>query len=225
MTLVGKWLFQLNKSRAEEKKRRLLLKSGVVITETGVVDDLSVFEGNNFVSGEISESFLGYGSYIHKNSEIKKAHIGRFCSVGENVNIRMFTHPADMVSTSPCFYRESHTYLDTFVNSNKYEDLAFNDEGYNVTIGNDVWIGNGAMLKSGIKVGDGAIIGAGAIVTHDVEPYAIVGGNPARVIKYRFNKDIIKKLLAIKWWDKDIEWIKENAEQFDDVEAFVEKHF
>ena len=77
-----------------------------------------------------------------------------------------------------------------------------------------MWIGNNATIMSGVKVGDGAIIAAGAIVTHDVPSYAIVAGVPAKVIKYRFGMDTISLLEKIEWWNKDINWIKNNKELF-----------
>ena len=81
-----------------------------------------------------------------------------------------------------------------------------------VIIGNDVWIGAGAQILSGVTIGDGAVIGAGSIVTKDIPPYAIVGGNPARVIRFRFDQAKIDKLLELAWWDWSIEKIKENQE-------------
>ena len=90
-------------------------------------------------------------------------------------------------------------------------------------IGNDVWIGWNAILTPGVHIGDGAIIGAGAVVTHDVPPYAIVGGVPARIIGMRFSKDIIDKLLTIKWWYWSDEMIKANYEYFYQPELFVAK--
>lgn len=70
-----------------------------------------------------------------------------------------------------------------------------------VVIGNDVWIGHGACLLSGVTIGDGAVVGAWAVVAKDIPPYAIAVGNPARVIKYRFSEDVIKRLMEVKWWD------------------------
>lgn len=88
-------------------------------------------------------------------------------------------------------------------------------------IGNDVWIGANAIILQGVTIGDGAIIAAGAVVTKDVPPYAIVGGVPAKVIKYRFSDEVILKLLQIKWWDKPEEWIIQKLEKFTDVSGFV----
>ncbi len=145
---------------------------------------------------------MWYMEYMSRNSVLKNVRLGRFCAVGENVNIRLFNHPVDMVSISPCFYRKTHI-LKTFVDKNYYEDLNSNNEGYSVVIGNDVWIGNGVLIKSGVSIGDGAVIGAGAVVTKDVEPYAVMGGVPARVIRYRFSEEQIEARLKIMWWDRD----------------------
>ena len=91
----------------------------------------------------------------------------------------------------------------------------------NVNIGNDVWIGTNATILPGVNVGDGAVIGTEAVVTKDVPPYAIVGGNPAKIIKYRFDEETIAKLLQIKWWDLSHKMIIENIDQFFDVEDYI----
>ncbi len=95
-----------------------------------------------------------------------------------------------------------------------------------VDIGNDVWIGRGATIMPGVSVGHGAIIGTGAVVTRDVQPYAVVGGVPARLIRYRFPAETIAKLLAIRWWDWDDEKIKREAGSLTGpIEPFIDKHF
>ena len=86
-----------------------------------------------------------------------------------------------------------------------------------------MWIGSGAYIKSGVRIGDGAVIGAGAVVTKDVEPYAIVGGIPAKVIRYRFSREQIEALLNIKWWNKDDKWLEENGKFFVDIQQFINK--
>ena len=95
----------------------------------------------------------------------------------------------------------------------------------NVKIGNDVWIGFNVTIQSGVTIGDGAIVGTNALVTKDVEPYAIVGGTPAKVIRYRFDEETINKLLEIKWWDWDLEKIHENRDLLNDqnIDKFLEK--
>lgn len=92
-------------------------------------------------------------------------------------------------------------------------------------IGNDVWIATGAVLVCGnhaLKIGDGAVVAAGAVVTKDVPPYAVVAGCPAEIIKYRFDKDTIEKLLNLKWWDKDSDWIKEKVSVFTDIATIIQ---
>lgn len=180
------------------------------------------FEGNNYIAGEVYDCNIGYGSYIHRNSVLKNVKVGRFCAIAEDVNIRLFVHPTNMVAISPCFYRKEHT-LKTFVDENYYEDLEIAGNGFSVIIGNDVWVGQGVSIKSGVTIGDGAVVGAGAVVTHDVEPYSIVGGVPAKRIRYRFSKEQIGALLKIRWWNKDLEWMQKNGKYFNNVDNFIAK--
>lgn len=96
-------------------------------------------------------------------------------------------------------------------------------------IGNDVWIGNGATIMPGVKVGHGAIIGSSSLITKDVEPYTIVGGNPAKEIRKRFDEETVKRLLAIKWWDWDVQKITDNIEtitsgNIDELKQIYEKN-
>jgi len=93
-----------------------------------------------------------------------------------------------------------------------------------VVVGNDVWLGHNVTVMGGVTIGDGAVVGSGAIVTKSIPPYAIAVGNPARIIKYRFDSTIIEKIMAIKWWDWDKNKIKENIEDFKNIDLFIEKH-
>lgn len=206
--------YLMNRYRKENAKKH------VVFAKTAEVSRNCSFEGNNFVGGELYGCHLGYGTYVHKGSALRNVKLGRFCGVGENVNIRLFEHPIHMVSISPCFYRKEHT-LETFVDENLFDDLQSNSEGYSVVIGNDVWIGSNVSIKSGVTIGDGAVVGTGAVVMKDVEPYAIVGGVPAKRIRYRFTADQIEDLLQIRWWDKDIAWLEKNGKRFADVDGFI----
>jgi len=94
-----------------------------------------------------------------------------------------------------------------------------------IRIGNDVWVGRGAFLLDGITIGDGAIVGAMSVVAKDVPPYAVVVGNPAKIVHYRYSEDVIEKLLKIKWWDWSQQTIIDRMEDFKDVDVFIEKYF
>ena len=183
------------------------------------------FEGNNLIASNtvLRNSYLGYGSYIGKKSELNGAQIGKYTCIGPRVLNITGKHPTrDFVSIHPAFFSVQHEIGFTYVNKEKYEELAFADAGkkVNIEIGNDVWIGASVTIIDGVKIGDGAIIAAGAIVTKDVEPYTIVGGIPAKEIRKRFKKEDIEFLLQYKWWEKDEEWIKNHADPFENIKQF-----
>ena len=100
------------------------------------------------------------------------------------------------------------------------EDPVLNDSDYSIIVGNDVYIGFNATVIGPVRIGNGAVIAAGSIVTHDVPPYAIVGGNPARIIRYRFSEEEIMLLEEVRWWDKDEEWLLKNGKFFSSIDAF-----
>lgn len=140
---------------------------------------------------------LGDYSYIGGNCRVMNAEIGKFCSIGQEVLIGgLPSHPLHLKSTFPGFYQIDHSFYGV---EHEYEYL--DSEFKKVIIGNDVWIGTRAMIMDGVTIGDGAVIGAGALVTKDVPPYAIVGGVPAKIIKYRFSEQKIKEMLASQWWN------------------------
>ncbi len=141
--------------------------------------------------------------------------IGKFCSISMNSTIYLSSnHNPNWISTYP---------FEIIFKNITYSELSKGD----VEIGNDVWIGDGVMILPGVHIGDGAILAARAVVTKDVQPYEIVGGNPAKHIRYRFSKDQIEKLLQIKWWDWDIEKIKENINLLlsENIDLFIQKHY
>ena len=143
-------------------------------------------------------SFDDCARFILPDEDADKLIIGSFCSIGSGAAFIMAGnqgHRNDWASSFPFFYMPEVPHFAGAVD-------AFQPAGDTV-IGNDVWIGSEAIIMPGVKVGDGAVIGTRALVTRDVEPYAIVGGNPARVIRKRFDDASIAMLLEMKWWDWD----------------------
>jgi acetyltransferase-like isoleucine patch superfamily enzyme len=159
-------------------------------------------------------SFVGRYSYVADHCWIIKAEIGNFCSIASNVMIGGGRHPINFVSTSPVFYSCNNILKKCFA------EVPFS-EYVKTVIGNDVWIGSNAFVKGGITIGNGAIIGAHSVVTKDVEPYTIVAGNPARVIRKRFGDDVIKELEGTKWWEYSDEKLKQEGAHFQSVEDFL----
>lgn len=148
--------------------------------------------GNSTLVYEVGEYTYGVPRVLYPRGNLK---IGKFCSIAQNVTIFLGgNHRLDWISLYP--FEPTHpSWPDT-----KGTETSLITKG-DVTIGNDVWIGSGATIMSGVSVGDGAAIGTGSVVTSDVDPYSVVAGNPAKVIKMRFSEEDIARLLEIKWWD------------------------
>lgn len=167
----------------------------------------------------ISHSTIGDYTYIAENSRIDLTSIGKFCSIGPNVTCGWGIHPTNGISTSPMFYSTRKQNGFSLSSTDKIT------ERKKISIGNDVFIGMNAVILDGVTIGDGAIIGAGAVVSKDIPPYAIAVGSPIQIIKYRFDEEAIKKLLEIKWWDWDLEKLKDVEEYFFDIDQFLAKHY
>lgn len=148
--------------------------------------------------------FIDCARYLHdKRKDVDKLIIGNYCSIGSGAVFMMAGnqgHNTEWISTFP-FYFQANIF--------KNAKNGFVKAG-NTVIGNDVWIGSEAMIMSGITIGDGAIIAARSVVVKDVAPYAVVGGNPAILIKSRFENKEIEQLITMKWWKWKEEKVKEN---------------
>lgn len=181
------------------------LKSGCSIgNDTSIVR--CNFENNVVINRRsyINDSYIGMYTYAGINTTVNWSKIGRFCSIARNVDIGGFDHDYHKITTMPEF-----RFNQTNNGGGKLEKIKDHSNDYCI-VGNDVWVAAGAQVLHKVKIGDGAVIGGGAVVTHDVPPYAIVVGIPARIIGYRCDKNLIDKLLDIKWWNWPIDVIQAN---------------
>lgn len=200
---------------------------GSKISKFALVKNTTLEGGNEIAKlSKVEDSHLGYGSYIASYSKIFKCKIGKYCSISQKVQIVFGNHPTSkFVSTYPGFYARNTQTGICYVNQDKFEEYTYADpdKKWYVEIGNDVWIGYDVKILSGVHIGDGAIIATGSTVTSDVEPYSIVGGVPARQIRKRFSDEEIAFLEQLKWWNREENWIKEHAEDFEDIRRLKER--
>ena len=172
------------------------------------------FEGGEMRSPTLRRIYSGYhhigiGLYsyggcfdVHRIGAFTK--IGRYCSFAEGVCIFRRNHPVKFRSTHPYFFNTSLGYV--------HKEIIPMRE---LVVGNDVWVGQNALILPSVgKIGDGAVIGAGAVVTKDVPDFAVVAGNPARVLKYRFSMPTRDKIKKSAWWDSSIDELKKNFDEF-----------
>ena len=188
--------------------RRVFQKLGVIPTQPG-----AEFPTSRNIS-------IGQGSYYDRNCTFVardggRIEIGKYCSIARGVTIININHDFERVSTYPFYTRLGK------VDKHDQRDLQVG----NVLIGNDVWIGANATILKDVVIGDGAVIGAGAVVTKPVPPYAIVAGNPASIIKYRFPEEQITSLQKIGWWDWTEEQIRDRRDDlYLPIAEFITKY-
>lgn len=196
-----------------------------------------VLGGDRFISPDCSfeqpssvkfcqiEGECHFGAFSYAVSGfLSHVSIGRYCSFGENVQIGRQNHPTTWLSTSPFTYMQS----DKVTQAHFEKEYHLKQRGFTsqptkakkTYIGNDVWIGQSAIINAGISIGDGVIVAAGSVVTKDIPPYTVVGGNPAKIIKQRFNPQIAANLISIKWWEKSPSFIA--SLPIDNVEKAIE---
>lgn len=247
--VIRKIYITILKMKMKSKKKTIFLPGSDISKKTYIGEKCTIggkvlnseLEGGNTILGDINDSYIGFGSFVSPYSTLEFTKVGRYTSIGRYVHIIRGQHPLnDFVSTSPCFYSLAKQSGFTYVDKQKFSDYKYidknkndfantllpneSDREYAVTIGNDVWIGTNVSILEGVSIGDGAVVAAGAVVNKDVEPYSIVGGVPAKHIRYRFNNEIISSLLKIKWWNKEEKWIREHADEFEKVTDFVKEN-
>lgn len=201
MKMFSNFLYKLYPSRRRSFKNIILR----VITK---------LEGGEMLSRTLRRIYLDYhdieiGMYSYGGCfDLQRIRpltkIGRYCSFAHGVCIFNANHPLTFKSTHPYFYEPALGYVAKQVRSLR-----------SIEIGNDVWVGQNAVILSSVnRIGDGAVIGAGSIVTRDVPDFAVVAGNPAKIIRFRFSEEAIHKLKEECWWNKDIEELKDGLEEF-----------
>ena len=179
-----------------------------------VLNLVKKLEMGEFYSSTLRRIFKDYhkveiGMYTHGGCFVPGrmdpfTKIGRYCSIAQGVRVFSRDHPLEFKGTHGFFFNTNLGYCET----DPIEYIP-------TSIGNDVWIAYGATVLSNVKsIGNGAVIGAGANVNKDVPPYGVVVGNPGRVVRYRFSKEIIEELLSSRWWDKPIDEIKPHIHEF-----------
>tara|TARA_B100000989_G_C19448752_1_gene430738 strand:- start:18 stop:683 length:666 start_codon:yes stop_codon:yes gene_type:complete len=175
---------------------------GLIIEKNVVFQNWNIFKS------------IGNFTFIGKNTYIENCQsIGSYCSISFDVKIGLKNHNLHTISTSPFFYKKSKGWVEN--------DILLNRNP--VIIENDVLISSNVLILEGVKIGNGSVVAAGSVVNKDVPPYSIVGGIPAKVIKYRFDEKTINKLISSEWWTYDFEKIKELKKDFDNPNDFLEK--
>lgn len=180
----------------------------------------SKFEGaNKIYSHSYFSGKLGYGSYIGPFCDIT-ANIGRFTSISPYVRTNNGKHPYahPYATTCPMFYSTRKQNGHTFVNKNTFEEISKLPE-----IGNDCWIGENVFIAGGVMISDGTVVLSGAVVSKNTPPYSVVGGVPAKVLRYRYDEDTIMFLLKFQWWNKDKDWLNRNSELLCDIDRLKSK--
>lgn len=168
----------------------------------------------------IAHSEIGDYSYCDRYADIANARIGKFANIASYTRIGATDHPLDTAACHHFLYRSSDYWDDADVD----EMFFAHRRSRRARIGHDTWLGHNCMIKPEVTVGDGAVVASGAVVTKDVEPYTIVAGTPARVIRRRQPEAIAERLIALAWWDWDHLRLRAALEDFRALkaEAFLE---
>jgi virginiamycin A acetyltransferase len=184
------------------KKNRL--HQSVKIAKNVDLSNCTVEENVSFAHhASVNNTHIGRFTSIGRFSKITHADIGSFCAISWDLTINAIQHPLDHITV------HAFPYVPQYGLTDQRQDMI-----KRVKIGHDVWIGANSVIMPGITIGNGAVIAAGAVVTKDVPDYAVVGGVPAKILKYRFDAEIIQVLSETQWWNLEFKIIKENIELF-----------
>lgn len=199
-----KRVLELANEGARDIENRIFYKNSI-IDKGCCIDSKSIIHSNVHLleNCTVNNSEVKSYTYIGRDCLVQNASIGKFCSIANEVLIGLGKHPLSHFSTSTLFYRTNNTLGIDLVDHNlDFEEYAA------IAIGNDVWIGARAIIMDGVSIGDGAIVAANSVVTKDVPQFAIVGGVPAKIIKYRFAPDKIQEFIDQDWWSWQLDKIK-----------------
>ncbi len=208
-----------NRDKIDERLKCRFKALNVKLGETILISEDS-YVGNFSSLGDFSilkSSSIGRHTYLANNTEIHNTVIGNYCSIAPYAIIGLARHPTELVSTHPSFFNPDHKSLSKHYCSTKI----FDDSVPKTIIEADVWIGMRTTIIGGINIGVGSVVAAGSIVTKDVEPYSIVGGNPAKLIRKRFNDQVIEDLMQIRWWEWDDSAIEKYSTSFHKPETLI----
>lgn len=189
---------------------KILKKARGTAIIDSTLDVTAAIESGSTIIG----SSFGKNSFCGYDCSIINCEIGKYCSLADNIIIGGARHPMEWVGMSSVFYSDKDSIKKKYSEFERPEDKK-------TVIENDVWIGTGAIIIQGVRICNGAVVGAGAVVTHDVKPYEIVAGNPAKHIRFRFSDEIINDLLEIKWWDLSDEELSKVARYIKEPIRFI----
>lgn len=203
----------LNKIQYAEEFPQANIDKNVIISRAKLGKYTKIYNGAKIINSKVGDY-----SYIGSDDYIVNANIGKFCSFAPGIRCGIGRHPSKkFVSSHPAFFSVRGQIDVHFADRSYFEELL------PICIGNDVWLGMNVIVLDGVRIGDGAIIGAGAVITKDVPPYAIVGGVPGHIIRYRFSSEQIRFLLQYPWWEKSENWLRKHFKIMHDIDLYM-KH-
>lgn len=213
---LNKLNFHIQKYNENAKEESIVKTEGLIhdtaeVISSEIAGKISIGEHTKVQNAKIYGN-VNIGNFTRINgpntnifAEVNKISIGNFCSIARNVDIQEWYHHTDRLSTHPI--------LRNYLSEPAINEMTSKGD---IIIENDVWIGAQSVILSGTKIGNGAIIGANSVVTKDIPPFAIVAGNPTRIIKYRFDQNTIGEILKLKWWEWDKNKLKRNKRIFNE---------